>query len=413
MTPERIDTLWELANRRQGLDPVFGDAEAEAHLHKAPSDMARLPANIAGMKTIRSIEPAFFAAHDYAWVFEPSVWRRSLEANYQARALQQLSGLWRSPHRPDGLQFENVVLRETFHTGADPCTPFHIAIEEANFIVVPFSFNEFALLLVRAFLDWAGCLEAGWPGLHTPQPSEREPSPFLRHAILRLLTSDAFQPGFHGPTPMERVKRRSSWFAPAQEFDDADRDMVTHLSYALIDFAIAHELGHSVLGHAGENAPSCLRLDKEHGADAMGFQLFATSWGWRDEILDTCPLSQGARILVGPLIFHMFVKWHLALRAGISRVALRCGDVSTSLLRSFDTDSTESAARSNAAFTQMSQYEDEIARRGYKLNADDTAIYQRLTESMVGFLFHVMEAGASVPDEDYRIAVEVGNIGFR
>lgn len=412
MTPERIGILWTIANRRHGLDPIFGDVEAEAHLHNRPDDMARLPANIAGMETVRRIEPGFFAAHDYEWVFEPSVWRRSLEANYQVRALQQLSSLWRSPHCPDGLLFDNVVLRETFHTGADPCTPFHTPVEEVNFVVAPFSFSEFALLLIRTYLSWAGCLEVGWTELTPTRAADQEPSPFLRHAILRLLTSDAFQSGIDGPTPMERVKCRSSWFAPAQEFDDVERDMVTHLSYALIDFALAHELGHCVLGHAGESAQHDLRIKKEKEADAMGFHLYATSWGWRDEILDTCPLSQGARILIGPLVFHMFIKWHLALRAGIGRTALRCGHTATLLLQSFETDRAESTARTNSSFAQTSWYEDEIARRGYRLTRDDAVIYRALTESMIGFLFHAMAVAAAIPDEDYRIAAEIGDIGI-
>lgn len=96
---EEIEAVWTDAALTFGLDPAKNDRQASEALFRQPLDMENLPATLAAMKIVRDKTPEFFEAHDYAWAFEPAVWQKSLEANFQSRSFQHLSMVFRSPYR--------------------------------------------------------------------------------------------------------------------------------------------------------------------------------------------------------------------------------------------------------------------------------------------------------------------------
>ena len=414
MTPDEIASKWSEANAIYGFDPITGDATGETALHNLECERDAINENVAGLIRVRDECPSFFDAFDYDWAFEPSVYRRALEANLQTRAVQLLAMLHRNPTTPSGFAYSNVVVRYTFQSSTDPCTPFHAPHSDAHFIVAPFSFLEFVLLLTRAFLDSAGAARTGWKGfLNFEGFPKKNVSPFLRQAVLRALTTDAFHSSFTGESPIDAAKAKSAWFAEAAETGDVSEGVEVPLTYALTDFALAHELGHVLHGHKGLAREPDLRLQREQDADVTGFALYNSSWGWRDELMDPCPLNQGPRILLGPLLFHLFIRWHLAIRLGLATRALRnkeaAGRVNAQGLKS---ESTEAEARSAVAFQQLGHYEAQIRNRGAAFTEQDAKLYHAIAKAGSEFALHIVQATSEIPEEDYAIAQSLGDPGF-
>lgn len=413
MTPKDVLTFSETAIARFGLDPIAGDPDAEALLHHCPEEAGAVLANIDGMKRVRTAHPRFFETYDYDWVFDPSVYRRAMEANLQARALQLLAALHANPYTPAEFDFADVIVRMTFQTSADPCTPFHLPYQGRHLIVSPFSFQEFVLLFVRAWIDSTGGGAGGWEAFSRFDTFEEEVSPFLRQALLRALTSDAFHPGFPGETPMDRVKRHSAWFSDAAENGDIDAGIEVPLTVSLIDFALAHEIGHALHRHDGLKGEADLRLQREQDADVTGFALYSSSWGWRDELLDSCPLNQGPRILLGPLLFHLFIKWQVALRQGLALRALTSGHApDAESIAQLRREAGDSQARTDLTFRQIGAYEAQIKQNGAVFGESDVALFSGIARAGAAFTLHVFRAVQSIPEEDYHLARRMGAVGF-
>lgn len=409
MTPEDIHSAWARANATYGFDPVAGDAAAIALLHNPPGEADLIDANIAGIDRVRAEHPELFESEDYDWAFDRRVYRRALEANLQARALQMLGAARSAPNGPKDVEFGKVVLRYTFEAGTDPCSPFHAPVEGINFIVSPFAFHEFVLLLTRAFIDSAGAA-GGWEGFLDWQNFPEIASPYLRQAILRSVTSDAFHSSFTGESPVDEVKRRSPWFAEARETGDIADGVETPLTCSLIDFALAHELGHVLHRHDSLTREPDLRLEREQDADVMGFALYNLSWGWRDEILDGAPLNQGPRILLGPLMFHLFIRWHVALRQGICLAHLNAGTApGTGTLHR---EIHDARARTKIAFDQLAIYEAMIRQRGALFNERDALLISRVATCGSAFALAILGWASRVPEADFRIAAEAGMLPY-
>jgi len=412
VTPDEVLAISQEAVDLFGLDPVAGDAEAEALLYNKPDDKPAILANIEGLKRIRAVHPAFFEAFDYGWAFAPEVYRNKMEANLQARAVQFLAALHGNPNTPDAFDFAGVIVRYTFQTSTEPSTPFHLPYRGRHLVFSPYSFQEFVLLFIRALIDSLPGSSRGWAAFEGFREFGGEVSSFLRQALLRALTSDAFHPGFPGETPMDRVKRESAWFAAASETGEIDEAVEVPLSVSLIDFALAHELGHALHGHDGMTREADLRLQREQDADVMGFALYNSSWGWRDELLDGCPLNQGTRILLGPLLFHLFIKWHVGLRQGLAFRALAGGGPLSGSVDQLGREAGDSRARTDVTFRQVGAYEAQIRARGAVVTKEDEALYAGVARAGAAFALHVFAAARAIPDEDYRIARKAGDAGF-
>lgn len=307
--PDDIRGLW----RRQGLiDPFAWEPQAQDILAN-PGDEAPV---IAGAVThghlIARELPGFFEAFDYGWALDPASFTRGRDAVFQMRALQQLSCANAWPLRPPQWDLSGIVVGSTFAFRASDMTPLVRRDGALRLIVFPYAFNVLASLLIRAFCQWAGDEGSDWRVLEPTdalEPSKSAPAT-ARQAVADYLTASDFDRFHDEGHPALALGAAAPWFAPATgnllEPDASEVERV--LAYAAFDFALSHELGHAVCGHAGAvMGPAA--LEREIEADGAALNLFARSWGWRDEILDPCPLSSAARNVLGPVIFVWLGEW--------------------------------------------------------------------------------------------------------
>lgn len=407
ITPKRIYEVWLKACRSYGFDPVELDEEAKMLLHRDSFDIDGIDASIKHMNMLRDNVPGFFKEYNYEWAFDANVWRKSLEANFQARAFQQLSSLWSLPNKPNNLDFSNVVLRYTFASNVDPCTPNYITYEDISFLRMPYSFSEMVMLFTRAFSDLVKCNADVW---EFTLPNDDYVSPYIKQILLRHLTDDNFHSSDPGENPADTVKRESGWFSDATKGTKKQDNLEILLSYSLIDFAIAHELGHRLLCHKhNENDYLFRDQDKEIEADRLGFTLYATSWGWRDEIIAENLLSEGARILVGPLIFHMFNEWYMTLKTAILLLK-KNSNIATSAKYStqLKSDVSENKKRFIQNMKLVNKYEQSILARGYKFSQTDRKAFTSLATSMAKFNESLVLSVQSIPGHDFHLALAAG-----
>lgn len=314
ITPEAIRAEWTTAVI--GLDPIFFHAEARRFIVDPAVEAARIRTAIAHEAVLRPAAPDFFATVDYDWAFDPASWDRGIDAVFQMRVLQMLSALHGHPWARFDLDFARIVVRRVDSVTAFDCSPRLVRAPSLRFVVMPFVFSELAGLLLRGFAEWIGRdARADWDALIGPAADEiGECPPSLRQAIARMLTDSAFDLFSPIEQPAWTLRRMTPWFAGAREFHETGENNLAeaHLSHALHDFALAHELGHAVLGH-GRAIPGEDRIGRELAADDLAMQLYAKSWGWRDDLLDGAPLGQAPRNLLGPIMFVWFCEWQLTL----------------------------------------------------------------------------------------------------
>lgn len=205
------------------------------------------------------------------------------------------------------------------------------------------------------------------------------------------------------------IRRFCAGYSP----DDAKPSpLMVHLTYSFIDFAIGHELGHRLLGHQGTAGDRDDRLAAEKDADRLGFHLFSTSWGWRDEILDGSPLSSAARIVLGPLTFAAFERWYAAALLGLAVACQRAGSDAGFDVFGMKRIREEARARTRDTAQLVAGYKAAIAKGGVNLNEIDTAVIGALSRSMVAFVGTTMTSASSVPAGQIRLAREIARPVF-
>lgn len=411
LTPERIEAVWAEAAERYGLDPLVQDRRASDALYRQREDIAHLPSMLSAMEIVREKTPGFFHVHDYDWAFEQATWRRSLEANYQARTLQHLSMLWRSPHRDPAWRLDDVVVRYSFETDALFASPFHLEHQGLHFISIPYAFTDTMLLLFAAFLDHLGQIDSDWDRLRAAETGAGRVSPYLKQALLRMLTTDGFHPSLPGEPPMDVARREVTWFADAQELSGQPGAVMSHLTTSLIDYALAHELGHRLLDHRGiaRLEDDDQRIAAEIAADRVGFHLFTTSWGWRGELLENAPLGELARIMLGPLSFAIFERWYAAALSGLAAACFRAQVKPGFDMECLTARRREAEERMRATFKLITVHQAEAIGKGAAFSALDRRWIDRLTRLMVAQVAEVLQVACAIPEDDVRRVREIAN----
>lgn len=411
LTAERIAAVWAEAAERYALDPLVKDPRASEALYWQPDDLVHLPPTLAAMEIVREKTPGFFAKHDYAWAFEPTIWRRSLEANYQARAFQHLSMIWRSPHRDPAWPLGDVVLRYAFQTDALVVSPFHLEHAGLHFISIAYAFNDVLLLLFASFLDGLGQVDGNWHMLRTAETPAGYVSPYLKQLLLRMLTSDVFHPSLQGEPPMDVARREIDWFSDAREVSGEAGQLMDHLTMSLIDYALAHELGHRLLDHRGATRLEGdeARIAAEIAADRVGFHLFTKSWGWRDELLEDAPMSELARIMLGPLCFSIFERWYAAALSGLATSCLRARVDPGFDIASLSVRRREAERRTQATFKLVAGHQAEVSEEGASFSARDRRWIERLTQLMVVEIDRILKASSTIPEEDLKLVRSIAD----
>lgn len=390
-----------------GYDPIVGSDEAQQLLRNPAEHEEGISKALEHIRLIDHTTNGVVSRLGYEFCFESCIWTRAGEAVLQARALQQIA-TWCEAHPEDDPMLRNVVVRHTFDPDHSFAPPQHVPFGGFHFLVMRFAYQELLMLSARALVEViTGRVDgSAWEFLArestTGQVTGEAPGP-LRQLVGRILTGATFHPLFD-ENPLEQLCKRSNWFEKATEsYGNGITSLEVVLSYSGQDFAIAHELGHCLATKSFES-----RFDEECAADLAGLGLYALSWGWRDEILDECPLDQAARISLGPTWFFYTAKLLSTIRSlSLSRWRrLGLESKSTVLLDDMDELSLIGARwKSNEGAVQG--YLEEVQRRGFVNKPDSHFILRNLARTMDAFISALEDWIEDIPKEDILFVEEL------
>ncbi|SFU68023.1 hypothetical protein [Nitrosospira multiformis] len=397
---QEIKTAW--ARIAPFYDPVAGDKEAHKILRNPIEHTEEISQALEHIRLIDRSTHGTVSRLNYQFCFEPCLWQRSGEAVLQARALQQIATWCDAQPQADSM-LRDVVVRHTFDPRHSFAPPQHVPSEGFHFLVIRFAYQELLMLSARALVELlTGRLDGNaWELLATADNTGQvrgEAPRLLRQLLGRMLTSEAFHPLISKENPLRQLCQRSKWFDKATEsYGGGITSFEVALSYSGQDFAIAHELGHCLATQSFE-----LRFDEECAADLAGFGLYALSWGWRDEILEECPLGQASRISLGPTWFFYTAKLLYTVRTLLSRRWYRLG-LNPWSIGLLDEDMTELSfivARWESSEAAVQHYLAEVQRRGAVNNPGDYFVVRNLVRSMDAFLYALEGWIEDIPEED-------------
>lgn len=383
-------------------DPTHSDPMA-VELLRSPAEHAELIEQaLEHIRLVDKHEGSLLGSLGYDFLFTSSLWRRGNEAVLQARAMQQVL-CWVHRHPADNGCFPNIVARHTFEANFLYSAPRLRQWDGINFLLMPYVYQELLLLPAAALFQTlcvAAPLTAPWGFLDAPLPtaSFAGTTPCsLRKLIARVITSNAFDPSMDGENPVAYLSRDSEWFVGIDDEASEPSSLEDVLAYSGQDFAIAHEIG-----HCATESIKLPYLEAEALADRVGMGLFATSWGWRDEVLDSCPLGQGARIFLGPIWFFFTARLLYKLRGILANrisASFSC-DLSFLLGEADDAEHLATlAARWSHVASYLSQYAQEIEGQVGVLSELDVHRVDGLVSTLSSFDEAMPTWVASIPDE--------------
>lgn len=390
-------------------DPIDGDPIAIALLRNPEEEQAPIAQAIEHMKGLDAAENGLLTTMGYEFCLERELWRRGIEAILQARALQQIL-VWvqRFPaHRP---LLEGVVLRHTFYAGFRYPTPALRPFGGFNFVLMPYVYQELLLLPAAALAELFPAPVGGdvWSFITEDRPLDLDGVPVprqFRKLVARIVTSEVFDPNEDNEYPIAVLSRSKGWFGGVDDHQDPG-SLETVFGYSGQDFAIAHELGHLLAPSA---AGSDTYLQGEVAADAAGFRLFALSWGWRDEVIEECPLSEQARTFIGPIWFFFTARLLYAVRQELKTRVSHAFDVDLDFLgHGEEEEHLSTLAQRWASLHQLlGNYVDSLMEFGGTFNADDGQRIARLVGALDAFNRQVPVWLADMPDESLLEAVRL------
>ncbi|MDF0545270.1 hypothetical protein PX699_23220 [Sphingobium sp. H39-3-25] len=403
-----IEAAW--ATIAHLLDPVHQDAEADALLRNPEAESPGIEAAIVHMGLVDRTMGGAIQALGYDFAADPLLWTRANEATLQARCLQQLSSWWKV-NPQDAALLQDVVVRTSFGTSYGFATPQHIIVAPVHFVIVPYVYQELLMLSARAFDEALGRGEdKAWSALANSDTGIA-PSmpPAMRRLFARLLTDHAFHPAEPGDNPTDALMARSEILCPDGNSYEP-YTLESHLSYSALDYALSHELAHRVL-HA-INPDFAIDQALEQAADLIGFRFFACSWGWRDDIFEGAPLSEGGRILLGPLWFFYSASMFFTLRSLLAaRVAEFAPGSALARRLAFKGEPLLALTeRWHRVKGLLAQYAEVAAVFGAPLSKLDGIILDHLTIALSGFTDALQGWVEAIPEADILFAAELPEI---
>lgn len=403
-TAQEVTDAWaEIANL---YDPTEGDPDAALLVRNASEHDATIAGALAHIGMVASAEGELLGPMGYEFCLERRLWRRGLEAVLQARALQQVF-CWAARFPADREALRAIVVRHTFDPSFRFATPLLRQHRSIHFVVMPFVYQEVLLLSAASLVELYGRASDAnpWEFLDVPRSDlAGEPPRAFRKFVARLLTSDAFDPNSAGENPIGALSRSSAWFAGIDDDAPEPSDVQTVLAYSAQDFALAHEIGHRLSMESGGDGPY---LQSEMAADLAGFRLFAASWGWRDEVLEGCPLTPGARLLIGPIWFFFTAGLLFGMRKGLLARVEAVLDCDAGFIDAAQDDEHVSAlaSRWQEVRLNLNAYGDEVRKLGGGFCEQDIARLTNLVAVLEEFSRHLEGWLLAMPDESLLEAV--------
>lgn len=405
-TANDVIAIWsEIASL---YDPTEADPVATALLRNPAEEEGTIAHAIEHMKLVGQTEGNFLGSMGYEFCLERSLWRKGIEAVLQARALQQVL-VWASRFPEHRQQLQRVVVRHTFDAGFHLASPQLRPYKGINFIVIPFVYQELLLLPAAALAELLATSDAvvSWDFLRAAPSSlsdSQAPRAF-RKLVARILTGEVFDPNTDDENAVSVLSRSGGWFAGVDN-DYQPGSIESVLGYSGQDFAIAHELGHLFpFNSTGEGG----HLHTEIEADIVGYRLYVLSWGWRDEVLEDCPIGESARTLLGPIWFFFTAGLLFAVRQGLKQRIAQELDRDADFLGAAKDDEHVGflASRWMRMRAQLNCYAEVVVRFGGTFSTEDAQRIANLVSALDEFAGQVGRWLAELPARDLLLAVQL------
>lgn len=388
-------------------DPVEADDEAMRVLRNPEEHAEDILGALKHIECIDESSNGLVMRLDYGFCLAPNLWYRGSDAVLQARALQQITS-W-CELRPDHSHLlQQIVVRHTFAAKFSFATPLLRMSKGFKFLIIPMAYQELLSLPAKALVEFCTGSQDGdiWAWLLSEDalPPMRPAPQAARRLVGRLLTSAAFHPLDTGENPLEQLQRQAEWFERASQLPTDPNSFEIALTYSGQDFAISHEIGHCLVTTTGRSD-----AEIEKAADHAGFRLYATSWGWRDEILDDVPLSPVARLLLGPLWFFFTAKMLFTLRSSLATRLRLLVDGDPCELES-GVDAAQIAllqARWTSLRATLSEYFYVVKTEVISISAKDTFVLERLSILFDHFNERLDDWITEIPVFSLRVAVTI------
>jgi hypothetical protein len=335
MTPEQVR-----AYRRRHRIPS-GDRYAARGLEmfiERSAIGATLDAECREIGYILQQVPEFTERCGYGWAAEPASYDVPSEAAFQRRVLLMLAKYWVEAPDRTGLpeRLGGVVVGQEFITRYGLCSPRIRQVGPGDrLLTVPAGFVELALWLFVGLRCWVALEtgsgrdhgdDGGWTMVTTPV-APRDPRPFdhvtAYELMARTLAEQGRDEALFGMNAALLIREQVPGLAG--ESGEIDTDKLPffdqNATYMVAEFALAHELGHLLSGHAlnGREPPSDPVHETE--ADHQACLLLAMSsakrlFGWGNDIHG--PWVQAA---IGLALFDCLLTGRTALVNGLLRRA--------------------------------------------------------------------------------------------
>lgn len=409
MTPEEVRDL-RLRNRIASGDR-YAAPGVERIVTRNEGVLMEECRQIAG---ILQAVPDFAAQCDFGWAADPASYDVHSEASLQRRVLVMLAKRWAEARDRTGLadRISGIVVGQEFITRYGLASPRIRQMGPGRrLLTIPAGFFEQSLWMLAGLRCWAAARinpatvlnsDGGW-SIVTALAERRPPQPFHHvtsyELIARTLAERGRDQALFGANAALLIREQVPPLAGRT--GELDPNHLPHFdqnaAYLVAEFALAHELGHAIAGHAldGTAPPSDLAHEAEadrHACLLMALTAATRVFGWDQGGV----LRPDVQAALGLALFDCLLAGRIALANGLLRRP-SLGSSSNALME------TE-CLRAAAARQFLSQLLVSLPRQG---EIDDAKRIAALVDNHGGFLADLHQSILTLSDEDITFALEL------
>ena len=286
------------------------------------TETGRIAAECISLQVIADHLPEFVDACGYRWMTDAESYDLAAEVAFQRRALFMLGKLWAETEDRTALasSISRIIAAQEFVTNFGLCSPRLSkprAPHNHRILSIPAGFVELALWYsaglrcwIARQLQWADDQDedGGWTLVCSPVP-QRDPRPFAHVSAYELIARTLAESGrdrkLLGGNAALLIREQIPELSGIS--GDIDSTALPYFdqnaAYMLVEFAIAHELGHA-LSESCATPPTSEELAEE-SADRIGCFLLQISagmrtFGWgQDQLLGLTQATLGVALFEG------------------------------------------------------------------------------------------------------------------
>lgn len=400
---------------------IYGDAYAAVGATALVGDrQSQLPDIEASCKEIAvwlQALPGFSTTLDYVWATDPESYDLASEAAWQRRLTIMMMSAWNGANdKPTfAKRLENIIVVQNFMTKFGMITPrVKLAARgHARIIEVPAGFFEFNSWMNAGLRCWCGFHlgplvpvegDDGWT-LVTTTITPAQPFAPNHVTILELIARTLAEQGrdqeLLGPNIALNLREEIPWLAgPTGDMDPKGMKAVERdMSYLVMEFVLAHELGHAVSGDTDAAVREGAEVE-ETRAHRTALALLELTAPRRQFGCDKSLLEPTAQSSLCLTLFEFFLRCRVAL---ISMTAARVHDVG----RTHGTDDAllaEDRARLRWATELL---EERIGRLQAVGKSRASGLLRTLRANGLGYSADLQAAVSAMPDGAFAAAMRI------